>query len=128
MIAMQYSFTLPADYDMSVIDRRIADTGPLLDGFPGLKFKAYLVARRGEHSRISARETATTRRGMSKVAPSPRSPRSIRRSGRAYAFVSGANRRHSAGRLNSTGSDTCRCHRPDSVAQRSGRGHTLRPL
>ncbi len=49
MIAMQYSFTLPADYDMSVIDRRIADKGPLLDGFPGLKFKAYLVARRGEH-------------------------------------------------------------------------------
>src|SRR5271165_2720611 len=49
MIAMQYSFTLPADYDMSVIDRRIADKGPLLDGFPGLQFKAYLVARRGEH-------------------------------------------------------------------------------
>lgn len=46
MIAMQYSFTLPADYDMAVIDRRIAEKGPLLDGFPGLAFKAYLTARR----------------------------------------------------------------------------------
>ncbi|EJZ18353.1 DUF4865 family protein [Rhizobium sp. Pop5] len=48
MIAMQYSFTLPADYDMSIIDRRIRDKGPLLDGFPNLGFKAYLSARRGE--------------------------------------------------------------------------------
>ncbi len=27
MIAMQYSFTLPADYDMSIVDRRIRDKG-----------------------------------------------------------------------------------------------------
>jgi len=46
MIAMQYSFTLPADYDMSIIDRRIADKGPLLDNLPNLRFKAYLTARR----------------------------------------------------------------------------------
>lgn len=46
MIAMQYSFTLPADYDMSIIDRRIRDKGPLLDGFPRLRFKAYLSARK----------------------------------------------------------------------------------
>lgn len=45
MIAMQYSFTLPADYDMAIVDRRIAEKGPLLDGFPGLAFKAYLTAR-----------------------------------------------------------------------------------
>ena len=44
MLAMQYSFTLPADYDMAIIRRRIADKGPLLDGFPGLAFKAYLWA------------------------------------------------------------------------------------
>jgi hypothetical protein len=44
MIAMQYSLTLPADYDMSIIDRRIRDKGPLLDGFPNLRFKAYLRA------------------------------------------------------------------------------------
>ncbi len=48
MIAMQYRFLLPADYDMGVIDRRIADKGPLLDRFPGLAFKAYLSARKGE--------------------------------------------------------------------------------
>lgn len=39
MIAMQYSFSLPADYDMSIIDRRIAEKGHLLDNFPNLKFK-----------------------------------------------------------------------------------------
>ncbi|ACE92729.1 hypothetical protein AMC90_CH03731 [Rhizobium phaseoli] len=48
MIAMQYSFTLPADYDMSIVDRRVRDKGPLLDGFPNLGFKAYLSARRDE--------------------------------------------------------------------------------
>jgi Domain of unknown function (DUF4865) len=47
MIAMQYSFTLPADYDMAIIDRRIAEKGPLLDNFPKLKFKAYLTGRKG---------------------------------------------------------------------------------
>lgn len=48
MIAMQYGFTLPADYDMSIIEHRIRDKGPLLDGFPNLGFKAYLGARKGE--------------------------------------------------------------------------------
>ncbi|MDE1991319.1 MAG: DUF4865 family protein [Rhizobiaceae bacterium] len=47
MIAMQYSFTLPADYDMGIIERRIRDKGPLLDNLPGLRFKAYLSARKG---------------------------------------------------------------------------------
>lgn len=46
MIAMQYSFTLPADYDMSIVDRRIREKGPMLDGFPHLRFKAYLAACR----------------------------------------------------------------------------------
>ena len=46
MIAMQYRFPLPADYDMAIIDRRIADKGHLTDGFPGLLFKAYLSARK----------------------------------------------------------------------------------
>ncbi len=49
MIAMQYSFALPADYDMDIVDRRIRDKGPLLDNFPDLVFKAYLTARRGDH-------------------------------------------------------------------------------
>lgn len=46
MIAMQYSFVLPADYDMSIIDRRIADKGRATDGLPGLVFKAYLSSRK----------------------------------------------------------------------------------
>jgi hypothetical protein len=48
MIAMQYSITLPADFDIGIIDRRIRDKGPLLDGFPNLKFKAYLRAAKGD--------------------------------------------------------------------------------
>lgn len=44
MIAMQYSFVLPADYDMNIIKQRIAAKGHLLDDFPGLIFKAYLTA------------------------------------------------------------------------------------
>jgi hypothetical protein len=46
MIAMQYSFVLPADYDMSIIDRRIAEKGRFTDGLPGLVFKAYLSTRK----------------------------------------------------------------------------------
>lgn len=49
MIAMQYSIVLPADYDMAIIRRRIADKGHLLDDFPGLAFKAWLHAARDDH-------------------------------------------------------------------------------
>lgn len=55
MIAMQYSFTLPADYDMGLVRKRIADKGPLLDRHPGLGFKAYLVADRANRA-LAARE------------------------------------------------------------------------
>jgi len=44
MIAMQYSFTLPADYNMDIVRQRIATKGALLDNLPGLVFKAYLYA------------------------------------------------------------------------------------
>ncbi|KEP71701.1 hypothetical protein DL1_01465 [Thioclava dalianensis] len=54
MIAMQYSFTLPADYDMAIIDRRIRDKGPMLDGFPRLRFKAYLSAKKEDADLTSA--------------------------------------------------------------------------
>lgn len=46
MIAMQYSITLPADYDMEIVARRIRERGHLMNGFPGLGFKAFLMARR----------------------------------------------------------------------------------
>lgn len=50
MIAMQYSFVLPADYDMAIVRQRIANKGHLLDDFDGLHFKAYLHAERGPAS------------------------------------------------------------------------------
>ncbi|MFF2041986.1 DUF4865 family protein [Kitasatospora sp. NPDC058170] len=48
MHAMQYEITLPADYDMGIIRRRVADRGHLLDAYPGLGLKAYLVRERGQ--------------------------------------------------------------------------------
>jgi hypothetical protein len=45
--AMQYTITLPADYDMAVIRERVRTRGHLLDGFDGLGFKAYLIRERG---------------------------------------------------------------------------------
>jgi len=42
MITMQYRIGLPADYDMDIIRRRIAERGHLTDDFPHLAFKTYL--------------------------------------------------------------------------------------
>ncbi|MFD0441339.1 DUF4865 family protein [Streptomyces chartreusis] len=47
MHAMQYEFTLPADYDMDVIRSRVARVGHLLDDWDGLGVKAYLLRERG---------------------------------------------------------------------------------
>ena len=47
MHAMQYELTLPADYDMSVVRARVARVGHLLDDWPGLVFKSYLMRERG---------------------------------------------------------------------------------
>lgn len=47
MIAIQYSITLPADYDMAIIRERVATRGHLLDELPGLAIKAYCVQERG---------------------------------------------------------------------------------
>jgi len=46
MYAMQYELTLPADYDMKIIRRRVEDRGHRTDDFPGLGFKAYLIRER----------------------------------------------------------------------------------
>ncbi len=48
MIAMQYSFTLPADYDMTIVERRVQEKGSALDDHEPLVFKAYLIARKGD--------------------------------------------------------------------------------
>ncbi|MFC9340801.1 DUF4865 family protein [Streptomyces sp. NPDC057020] len=52
MHAMQYEITLPADYDMGIIRTRVATRGHLLDDFPGLGLKAYLVRERGDASPV----------------------------------------------------------------------------
>ncbi|MGY4923441.1 DUF4865 family protein [Streptomyces sp. 900105755] len=49
MHAMQYEFTLPAEYDMGVIRARVARVGHLLDDWDGLGVKAYLMRERGRH-------------------------------------------------------------------------------
>jgi hypothetical protein len=40
---MQYEVPLPADYDMQIIRDRVRRTGHLMDGFGGLRFKAFLI-------------------------------------------------------------------------------------
>lgn len=49
MHALQYELTLPADYDMGIVRDRVARRGHLLDTWPGLGVKAYLVRERGVH-------------------------------------------------------------------------------
>lgn len=50
MIASQYKITLPADYDMNIIRKRVKDNGYKTDGFDGLKFKLYLITEKGENN------------------------------------------------------------------------------
>ena len=45
---MQYSFVLPADYDMSIIEHRVQDKGSALDNHTPLILKAYLIARKDD--------------------------------------------------------------------------------
>jgi hypothetical protein len=45
--AKQYEITLPADYDMAIIRKRVADYGHLLDERAGLGLKAYLIREKG---------------------------------------------------------------------------------
>ncbi|MEV0269272.1 DUF4865 family protein [Hamadaea sp. NPDC050747] len=47
MYAKQYEITLPADYDMGIIRKRVAAGGHVLDDRPGLGLKAYLMRERG---------------------------------------------------------------------------------
>ncbi|OUC95255.1 DUF4865 family protein [Streptosporangium minutum] len=47
MYAKQYEITLPADYDMRIIRRRVAAGGHVLDDRAGLGLKAYAIRERG---------------------------------------------------------------------------------
>ncbi|MGW0557377.1 DUF4865 family protein [Streptomyces sp. NPDC002926] len=53
MHVMQYEITLPTDYDMEIIRKRVATKGHLLDGFPGLGLKAYLMRERADGSPVN---------------------------------------------------------------------------
>ncbi|MFG3346244.1 DUF4865 family protein [Streptomyces sp. NPDC048018] len=53
MHAMQYEITLPADHDMGSIRERVATRGHLLDAFPGLGLKAYLMRERADGSPVN---------------------------------------------------------------------------
>jgi Domain of unknown function (DUF4865) len=53
MIAKQYSITLPSDYDMGIIRRRVDERGSAYDTFPGLHFKAFLIRERGRFGSIA---------------------------------------------------------------------------
>lgn len=44
---MQYEITLPADYDMGIIRKRVAAGGHALDDRAGLGLKAYVIRERG---------------------------------------------------------------------------------
>jgi hypothetical protein len=46
---MQYSIGLPADYDMGIIEHRVATRGMATDDYPHLGVKAYAVRRAGRH-------------------------------------------------------------------------------
>jgi len=52
MIASQYRITLPADYDMDIIRKRVRDNGYKTDGFEGLKFKLYLITENGKYNNL----------------------------------------------------------------------------
>lgn len=56
MIVMQYSFTLPANYDMQIIRNRIAESGLKLNGFPQLIFKGYLYSIKDDNELDSPKE------------------------------------------------------------------------
>lgn len=52
MIASQYKITLPCDYDMDIIRTRVKNNGYKTDGFYGLKFKLYLITKKGENDNL----------------------------------------------------------------------------
>lgn len=64
MIAMQYKIILPSDYPMEKIETRIREKGNLLDGYPGLVFKAYLYSRKNAEYYTSSNSYAPDRKSV----------------------------------------------------------------
>jgi hypothetical protein len=50
---MQYEITLPTDYDMGIIRRRVETTGHRMDDFDGLAVKAFLIQDRANGAMIN---------------------------------------------------------------------------
>lgn len=48
MLTMNYSITLPADYDMTIVRERVARLGPTMDTYEHLAFKAFLMTEAGK--------------------------------------------------------------------------------
>src|SRR5215471_13356047 len=46
MLVKQYTVTLPADYDMQIIRKRVASKGPAFDHFPGLGVKVFMIRQK----------------------------------------------------------------------------------
>lgn len=55
MIGMQYTFSLPDDYDMAQLRARVAERGPMFDKTEGLHQKAFLIAEKGGHGATTNR-------------------------------------------------------------------------
>lgn len=53
MYAKQYEITLPADYDMGILRKRVEAASPILDDRDGLGFKAYVIRERGSESPVN---------------------------------------------------------------------------
>jgi hypothetical protein len=53
LYAMQYEITLPTDYDMGIIRRRVETTGHRMDDFDGLGLKAFLIQDRANGAMIN---------------------------------------------------------------------------
>lgn len=53
MHVTQYEIGLPADYDMKIIESRVATRGSFTDDYPHLGLKAYAVRRAGRHGRTA---------------------------------------------------------------------------
>jgi hypothetical protein len=49
MIVKQYTVTLLADYNMTIIRRRVAAKGPTFDDFPGLGAKVFMIREKDRH-------------------------------------------------------------------------------
>lgn len=47
MIGMQYKITLPSDYNMKIIKKRVEENGYKTDGLKDLLFKCYLIQEKG---------------------------------------------------------------------------------